>query len=170
MTTEEPNLADALVKAIKAERDGHSFYSMAANASQDPKGRDVFLRLAAEELEHASFLARQHESVLKTGGPDASIKLGAPVDLAGMSPIFSEGIKSRIKDAHFEMSALSIGIQLELDAMNFYKSHAGATKAPAAKAFFTELADWESGHYQALLRQQEELKEDYWSDSGFAPF
>ena len=36
--------------------------------------------------------------------------------------------------------------------------------------FFTELAEWEAGHYEALLTQQESLKEDYWSASRFSPF
>ena len=39
-----------------------------------------------------------------------------------------------------------------------------------AKRFFGELAEWEAGHHQALLRQQEELKEDYWSANGFTAF
>ena len=38
------------------------------------------------------------------------------------------------------------------------------------RAFYLELADWETGRYRALLSQQESLKEDYWSDSGFSPF
>lgn len=40
----------------------------------------------------------------------------------------------------------------------------------AAFRLYTELAEWESGHYEALTRQQEELKEDYWSAGGFSPF
>ena len=68
------------------------------------------------------------------------------------------------------MSALSIGIQLELDAMNFYKAQADAAEDDVVRGFFHELAEWETGHYQALLTQQGELKEDYWAAGGFAPF
>ena len=93
-----------------------------------------------------------------------------PSTLSDMSPIFSDQIKSRIQDAHIEMSALSIGIQLELDAMKFYKSQAEAADDPDITNFYNELAEWESGHYHALLKQQEELKEDYWSSGGFSPF
>jgi hypothetical protein len=38
------------------------------------------------------------------------------------------------------------------------------------KAFLESLAEWESTHYHALLRQQESLRELYWAESGFAPF
>jgi rubrerythrin len=68
------------------------------------------------------------------------------------------------------MTSLSIGIQLEADSMKFYRSESEATDDPEAKQFFSELAEWESGHYNALLRQYEELKEDYWSSGGFSPF
>ena len=162
-------LADGLLRAIKAERDGHSFYQMAATCSEDSKAKEVFARLAGEELDHMYFLMKQHEAILNTGRPDESAELGPRANLSGMSPIFSEGIRARIKNAHFEMSALSIGIQLELDAMRFYRAQAEATDDAAVQEFYRELADWESGHYEALSRQQNELKEDYWSASGFSP-
>jgi hypothetical protein len=38
------------------------------------------------------------------------------------------------------------------------------------KDFYSRLARWETGHYHALLKQQEELKEDFWSANGFTPF
>ncbi|MFH1420035.1 MAG: ferritin family protein [Planctomycetota bacterium] len=170
MATEQTRLAEGLLKALQAERDGHSFYNMAATSSQDPKAREIFAQLAAEELDHMGFLARHYESVLKTGRPDSSANLGSRAALSGAWPIFSEAIKTRLKDAHFEMSALSIGIQLELDAQKSYRELAGRTDEPVVKKFLLELADWEAGHYQALLQQQESLKEDYWTENGFAAF
>ena len=170
MATEQTQLAEGLLKALQAERDGHSFYNMAATSSQDPKAKEIFAQLAAEELDHMQFLTRHYESVLKTGRPDPSAKLGSRATLLGAWPIFSQAVKARLKDAHFEMSALSIGIQLELDAQKFYRELAGKTDEPVAKKFLLELADWEAGHYQALLQQQQGLKEDYWTENGFAAF
>ena len=170
MKNSQKNIADSLMKAIKAERYGHSFYLMAAKSTEDAKGKEVFETLAHEELNHMQFLRKQYYSIIETGKPDESIEFGAPADLSGMSPIFSEELKSRIKDANYEMTSLSIGIQLEHDAMKFYRSQSEAVDDPTIKEFYARLAEWESGHYQALLRQQEELKEDFWSSSGFAPF
>jgi rubrerythrin len=163
-------LLEGLLKAIQSERDGHSFYMMAANSTEDVKGKDMFAMLASEELDHMQFLRAQYDSILNTGKPDRSAKLGPRADLSGGFPIFSDGIRARITQANFEMSALSIGIRLELDAMKFYQSQSKAADDPQIKGFFAELADWESGHYHALLKQQEALKEDYWSAGGFAPF
>lgn len=170
MTENALSLADGLLKAMKAERDGNSFYMMAANSTSDPKGRQIFETLAKEELDHLQFLKEHHDSVTKTGKLSTTAKLHARHDLSGPSPFFSEGFRTRIKEAHYEMSALAIGIQLEHDAMGFYRAQSAQATEPEAKAFFAELADWEAGHYQALLRQQEELKDDYWSEAGFSPY
>ena len=163
-------IARALQEAIQAERDGASFYLMAAASCQDTMGKEIFKRLADEELDHQEYLSAQYQSVTTTGQLDTTLKLTHKVTLTGDSPIFSPQIKERIKDAHFEMSALSIGIQLEQSAMDHYSRAADSTDDPAVTEFFRELVRWESGHYQALLRQQELLKEDYWSSGGFSPF
>ncbi len=166
----DKQLLEGLLEAAKAERYGHDFYLMAARSTEDAKGKEVFEMLAAEELDHMRFLLSQHDSVLKTGRMDAELKLGPKADLNGPSPIFSEDLKARIKNANFEMTALSVGIQLERDAMAYYRKQSEATEDEVARAFFAYLATWESGHYHALLKQQEELKEDYWSAAGFSPF
>ena len=163
-------VAKALAEAVKAESDGYSFYMMAALSSQDDKGRQIFEQLANEELDHKRFLLAQHKAIRETGKIDETVKLGRRVDLSGASPIFSEHIKSRLKDAHYEMSALSIGIQLEQSAMTFYGEQAEKASDPKVKRFFEELTEWEKGHFDALSRQQEALKDDYWYGSGFSPF
>lgn len=163
-------VVDGIIQAIRAETDGHHFYMMAAQATQDPKGREVFGQLAAEELDHLRFLEHQKESILKEGLVDTNFSLGSPSELAGPHPIFSEKLTARVAGAHYEMSALSIAIQLELSAKKYYTEQAAAHDVPDVSAFFKRLADWEGRHYQALLTQHDNLKEDYWSAGGFAPF
>ena len=163
-------MVDGVRDAIQAETEGHQFYLMAARTTEDEQGRQVFEQLAAEELEHVRFLKSQYTALVETGKPDGSTRLGKPVTFRAESPIFSSRIKDRIGEAHFEMTALSVGIQLELAAETFYKRQAEAAADPAVRSFFEELARWEAGHYQALLGQQESLKEDYWAASRFSPF
>ncbi|MCU0722718.1 MAG: ferritin family protein [Planctomycetes bacterium] len=167
---QKKDLASALVRAIEAERTGQHFYRMAAKGTRDPKGREVFETLAEEESGHEAFLAAQVRALLEGGALDDGARLGERRDLSGESPIFSEKIKSRAQSAHAEMSALAVGVQLELGALQYYREQAAAASSPEARSFFGELSEWESGHYHALLRQQEALKEDYWARDGFAPF
>lgn len=163
-------MAEGVRDAIRAEAEGRHFYLMAARSTEDEQGRAVFEQLADEELEHLEFLKAQYRSLVETGRPDPSARLGRPTRLEGESPIFSSRIRERLGEAHYEMTALSVGIQLELGAQAFYKAQAQAASDQAVEAFFLELAEWEAGHYRALLVQQEALKEDYWASSGFSPY
>jgi rubrerythrin len=166
-------IAAGLLAAAKAEAEGHHFYRMAAQATPDPQGRQMFEQLAREEADHFRFLQAQHDSLMKTGTLDSQVQLGKPHRWEGASPIFSEQIRERLADAHFEMTALSVGIQLELSSERFYQEQAEQAEqsaAPEVERFYRDLAQWESGHYHALLKQQELLKEDYWAAAGFAPF
>jgi rubrerythrin len=170
MTGAAATIAEALAAAMQAETDGHHFYLMAASTTKDPQGKEVFAQLADEELSHLKFLKEQRESYLATGHAAEAVALGRGRDLSGESPIFSAAIKGRLQEAHFEMSALSIGVSLELSSQSFYREQARAVGDPAARRFFEELAEWEAEHAEALNRQLEELKEDYWAGGGFAPF
>ena len=85
--------------------------SMALDLQSD-KGREVFEKLAQDEKEHVRFLSLQYDAFMDRGAPDPAATLGKRADLSGPSPIFSESFRSRIKDAHFAMSALSIGASI----------------------------------------------------------
>jgi rubrerythrin len=163
-------IADGLRQAVQAEIEGQHFYLMAAGSTSDAKGREVLEQLAAEELDHARFLRAQFDSMIANGELDRSAALGSRYDSEDRSPIFSEKLRSRAGEAHFEMTALAVGMQLEASAVTFYRGEASATDDPDVKKFYLELADWESGHHQLLARQQEYLQEDYWSANRFSPF
>ena len=121
-------ITDGLGKAMQAEHEGHHFYKMAAQNTQDEKGRKIFLQLADEEMDHFNFLKTQYRSILETGKLDENIKLGKAKAFTGEHPIFSDEIKNRIGSAHYEMTAISIGIQLELSAVTFYTAEADAVR------------------------------------------
>ena len=163
-------LTDGLKKAIQAEIEGYHFYMMAAQNTSDAKGKEVFQMLAGEEQVHANFLRAQFKSFTDSGKADSSAKLGKPNILDSGSPVFSDSLKSRIGSAHYEMTALSIGIQLELNAVKFYRAEMEASNDDAVKAFYRDLMEWEQGHYKALLKQHDSLKEDFWNEANFAPF
>ena len=170
MDAKVADLLDALRTAMEGERTGHEFYKVAAAHTEDPQGREVFEQLAAEELEHFEFLRKQHQSVAKNGELASGLTLGQAHALAAEHPIFSVDFRRRLREAHFEMSALAIAVQLELNAINFYREQAAKAPHAEARQLFQSLLEWESGHYDAFIRQQQELKEAYWTDAGFAPF
>jgi rubrerythrin len=170
MTDSMAQMVQGVHEAMQAEVDGYHFYMMAAHSISDAQGREIFEQLAQEEMEHVRFLKTQYASLVERGAPDATATLPKPHELSGTSPIFSAAIKDRLGEAHYEMSALSIGVQLELSAIQFYSAQAEAASEPVVADFFRELAAWEKGHHDALSRQLQSLRDDYWSGGGFSPF
>ena len=159
-----------LKDAILVEHTGNNFYTVAAKNTEDPKGKEVFLMLAAEEALHKDYLAQQYEVVRGGRTPEPIIPVHAGAELKGDSPIFSEKLLSRIADAHWEMTALSVGLQLEHGTIARYRELAAEARFPELKHFFEKLARWEEGHAAALDRQSKLLREAYWNAAGFAPF
>jgi rubrerythrin len=58
---------DALRMAIKAEKKAGAYYRSMAELTQDPRGRDMFKRLADEEALHEKLLNDQYYSLHNTG-------------------------------------------------------------------------------------------------------
>lgn len=164
---------DALIAAIReamaAERNGHQFYSMAAERSDDPGAREAFAALAEEERRHyemlqARYIELVHEETVAWDDLPEMTSSETP------SPgLFSEAFHERLAGRHLEMSVLAIGVLLERESIAFYTRHAKEASDPGARAFFRELVTWETEHYNALLRQQDALKEAYWNANRFEP-
>ena len=169
MANKSEEVLKGLKTAMEAELTGHIFYKSASETISDPMGRKAFATMAAEEMEHFNYLRRQYESVLEKGAYDFSKKLLKKDVTHANSPIFSDDLRSRIKNAHFEVNALTIGTKLELDAIRFYSDCAKNAEDEAAKTFYNGLVEWERDHYQALNSQLEALKEEYFLANNFVP-
>lgn len=169
MANKNEEVLKGLKTAMEAELTGHTFYKNAAETISDPMGRKTLAAMAAEEMEHFNYLRHQYESVLEKGGYDFTKKLRKKDVTHGNSPIFSDDLKGRIKDAHFEVNALTIGTKLELDAIRFYGECAKNAEDEDARTFYNELVEWERDHYEALNGQLEALKEEYFQANNFVP-
>ncbi|HVP35651.1 MAG TPA: hypothetical protein VMT04_01515, partial [Terriglobales bacterium] len=105
----------------------------------------------------------------KTGGIEFIDKKVEFFKSESPSPIFSEDFKKRIKDMHFEMSALSIGALLEKNSIEFYRKAGEQSDDKEVKDLFSYLVGWEQEHLKVLITQQQYLKEAYWQDARFFP-
>jgi len=166
---ERDGLLDVLLRAMELERDGFQFYTLAAEQSEDLGARETFGRLAAEEKLHYEVLQRHQRTLVESGAWDAEVMLDDAHKLEPSPEIFSEGFRRRLRGKHLEMSALSIGILLEKNAIEFYLQAADSATEDGVRSFFRELANWEDGHYQMLLRHDEALREEFWNENRFAP-
>jgi rubrerythrin len=165
-----PELLRALEQAIQAEIEGYHFYTMSAAATSDAQGKAMFEKLAKDEVQHAEFLRAQHRALEATGRVDRIIEIAGESSFDSGAPFFSAQFEQRAADAHFEMTALSVGAQLEADAIRFYAEQADKAEDPEVAAFFRELSTWETGHHDLLVTQMRELEQEYWAANRFAPF
>ncbi len=168
MDKETAEILEGIKTAMEAELTGHAFYKNAAENTVDPMGKETFSRMAAEEMSHFNYLRHQYKSVLEKGAFDFTEKIKQQHKHAD-HPIFSDAIKNRIKESHFEVSALTIGMKLEMDAMSFYRSCSEKAQDEEVKQFYIELADWEQDHYRAFKQQLDLLKQDYFEANKFIP-
>lgn len=169
MTENTNKILESLKTAMEAELTGLNFYKNASETTSDPKGKEAFLRMANEEEAHFKYLRQQYQSILKEGNFDFAGSFVKESHEQSENPIFSQAIKDRIKECHFEVSVLTIGMKLELDAINFYNSCAGKAESPEEKQFYQDLVKWETTHYEALEWELNELKEGYWQANNFVP-
>ncbi len=162
-------LLEGLKDAMIAERSGIEFFMVAAAQTTDTQGREVFQQLAHEEGEHLAWLKRQYGHLLNDE-PFEKLPTISVTDLEGDHPIFSNDLRKRLKDAHFEMTALSVGQQLEQAAIDRYRKLAEEAGYGELRDFYLQLMAWEQSHAGAFARQAEDLREEYWSQNNFAPF
>ncbi|KPL01808.1 MAG: hypothetical protein AMJ73_09795 [candidate division Zixibacteria bacterium SM1_73] len=165
-------LLEVVKNAIRVENDGFQFYRLAEEKAKDPKGKEFFASLANDETNHMQILKSLYQSIKEKGEYkfDEVKDMKHILETTSESPIFSKEFKERIEQAQFEMTALSIGILLEKNSIEFYKRSAQQSEHEQVKMLFNYLADWEGEHLRALVKQQKFLQEDYWTEARFYPF
>jgi len=167
---DKEKLLQGLKVALQTELNGIQFYRIAAEKTIDKKGKEVFTLLAKDEELHFKEIQRQLSSLTNSNALNPAITLTEAQTLfKGENPIFSDDLKNRIKERHFEMSALSIGALLESNSIDFYRRIKEETDDPHAKQLFDSLQKWEQKHLEAITKQMDVLKEDYWAEQQFAP-
>lgn len=162
---------ELLKLAIMAEQDGYHHYMTASAITSDKKAREVFKALARDEELHRNTLldgiaAYSRDKKWSFAKIDGKSKVSS----AGPSPIFSVEFVKRIKDKHYEMSALSIGILLEQNSIDFYTKMKSKTRNAKLKNLLSVLTIWEKKHLEALVKQQNLFMNAYWEEARFQPF
>ncbi|MBI5826475.1 MAG: ferritin family protein [Deltaproteobacteria bacterium] len=156
--------------AYKTEVAGYHFYTTAAAYASDAKGRAVFTNLAKDELTHIMVISNISDSLKKGAGWvgfDEALKTGASLAQKGL-PIFPEENEfvKRLGADRTDLNAVSIGIEIEEAAVEFYsrllKEAAGADE----KVVLTKLLEMEKGHLKILRWESESLrKTGFWGET-----
>lgn len=168
METRE-QILEILKKAYQIEVDGYTFYSMTAEKCTKDAAKELFDKLARDEVQHQAFL----RDVLKNyeqAGVKAFHTGKIPGDWDGIqNRLFTQRFKEQAKGAAFELGVLSVGMTLETNAVNFFGEAANQAKDVEVKEFYQFLANWEKQHFDSLQGLFNEIRSDFWAMGGFSP-
>ncbi len=163
-------ILEILRKAYQIEVDGFTFYSMTATKASKPAVRELFDKLAHDEVQHQAFLKEVVRRYDERGTEAFRLNLRAPELSAFTAKIFSDRFREQAAGAEFEVAALSIGMTLESRAIDYFSGAAAGASDADVKQFYEFLADWERQHLDALSSLYNSVRADFWEQSGFSPF
>jgi rubrerythrin len=161
---------EILRKAYQIEVDGQTFYSMTAARADKPAVRELFDKLAHDEVQHQAFLKDVLRGYDEKGSEAFRFNARIPEMTAFTAKIFTDQFRRQAAGAEFEVAALSIGMTLETRAIEYFSAAATGAADADVRQFYEFLAEWERGHLEALSNLYNSVRADYWASSGFSPF
>ena len=162
-------IIEILQKAYQIEVDGHTFYTMTAERAPRPAVRELFEKLAADEVQHKAYLQAVASRFDAEGTAAFRLKLRTPELAAFSDQIFTERFREQARGAAFEAAVLSIGMQLETNAISHFTSAAAQASEVEVREFYRFLADWEQQHFDSLQNIFGMVRSDHMAESGFSP-
>ena len=159
-----------LRQAYQIEVDGYTFYAMTAEKATKPAVKELFEKLAHDEIQHQAFLKGVGQRYDAQG--TAAFAVAKPAaNLSGLTDhVFTARFKEQARGAAFEMGVLSVGLTLETNAIAHFNQAAGMTDSAEVREFYRYLAEWEQQHFDALNTLYASIRTDFWATGGFAPF
>jgi rubrerythrin len=170
MVQVQDQVREILRKAYQIEVDGYTFYSMAADQAKKDPVRELFDKLARDEVQHKAYLQSVIGSYDEKGVEAFSIHRRDPDLKAFTDTIFTSRFKEQASGADFELGVLSIGMTLETRAIGYFSGAAEEATDGEVSDFYRFLADWEQQHLEALQRLYDGVRQDFWAEGGFSPF
>lgn len=158
---------DALRVAIATERSGREFYSRAARIATDPRGREVFRRLAEEEKEHLAKLEARYQELLAQD-PELEQRPTFLFFKGAANGLFAAAADELLTGVD-DRKALLIGIRCERGSHRFFQRYGERFEDSEGKRIFLEFAEEEREHLDLLLREYRALVERERAAAGTAP-
>jgi len=158
-------IIEVIKESIKLELDGQSFFEHVADATHNELGKKMFMKLANDEAQHLKvfsdiFTKMVGEDWKKHVG-DLKAKGKAPMIDALAKKVAGAGKEGRAS----ELEAISIAMDLERNAIEFFCNAAKKTTDAKARDVFNKIADEERLHFDLLQAQYDHLSNSgYWFD------
>jgi rubrerythrin len=165
MTKISDQVLNVIKEAIKLEINGRAFFNHAAEVTHNELGKKMFAKLAQDENRHLDAFGELFSQVM--GGEEWKEQV-ALEELKGESTLI-QGLKARMKkqkeEKAGELEAISIGMDLERNAVNFFEKSSKETTDPKAREIFEKICEEERLHYNLLQAQYDSVTNSgFWLD------
>ncbi|MCA1586417.1 MAG: transcriptional repressor [Acidobacteria bacterium] len=147
---------DAMRIAIATERSGLEFYARAARIAKDPRGRNVFQRMAEEEKHHLSTLENRYAKLLEQD-PQLESRPTFLFFKGAANGLFARGADDLRRKGVDDLEAYRIGIRCERGSHRFFKRYGERFEDSEGKQIFLEFAEEEREHLEMLIREYRAL-------------
>jgi len=147
---------DALRIAIATERSGMEFYGRGVKLVKDPRAREIFRKLATEEVHHLKTLEARYDALLKQ---DPLLE-SRPTFLffkGAANGLFAAGTDQLRRDGVDDLEAYRIGIRCERGSHRFFKRYGERFEDSEGKQVFLDFAEEEREHLELLIREYRAL-------------
>ncbi len=150
---------DALQIALQTEKNGVHFYQALAKAAKDPRGRDAFLDMAAEEEKHLQELESEWEAMVKKHKRILKAPVFLHFDYKELNRLFPspEELQERRIDRLTLEEALHLALSMEQGAHRFFKRYAEKFNDTRGKAIFQKFAEEELEHCELIQKECDRL-------------
>ena len=151
----------ALKLAIEAEKEGLESYLRYALQTKATQGKDMFLQLALDEVDHMNLLEEQFNHLTQTGN-------FRPKELP---KTLLERIRPKVAKRQLKISgetglsaidALKTALEHESKAVRFYQDFYANTTDAAARGIFARMIEMEEAHVEIIQAEIDSI-----SGSGF---
>jgi len=160
MLTGKEDLLQALVEAYIMEKGTKEFYAQAASKSNAAEAKKSFADLAAWENKHMTYIQSLYQSILDDRELEEfnAFSTKAPTTVAeGGMPV--KDLEKRVEKytVKNESDALSLAMNIEAKAYNFYKGLAAKAQDDQAKVIFEEMMAQETQHMNQLNAMKKKI-------------
>ncbi len=143
--------------AIEIEDNGMETFLQMAQRTRDETGKNMFIRLALDEMQHRRILEQQF-NILADGQPLKNIHIPRST-IEEISPkIREKQQRTRGASGLQELDALNTALDLEKKAAAFFRDQAEAVSETEAKALFLRLAEWEDAHFDLIQAELDSIQ------------
>lgn len=155
-------IMSVIKESIELELNGKAFFDHVAEATHNELGKKMFKKLAADEAQHLRVFSDMFTNAV---GEDwkKHVDTKQPRDKSPMIIALAKRVENANKAGRSgELEAVTIGMELERKAIDFFERAASQTTDLKAREIFNRITNEEKSHYDLLQAQY-----DYVSNSGF---